>query len=193
VAYQTCNMCQILCPQCVNPFKPNKDRRKFCSRKCLTDWNNSPERFMQLVDKTAHCWFWKGAVHHSGYGSFNLNGQKRIAHTVAFEFFVGPIPAGKMVCHKCDVRLCVNPNHLFPGTAQDNVDDMVKKGRHRHGSKLTNEQARSIRFDRRSEKVIAKQFKISKNQVGRIRRCEAWKELDSESTALEARKDTLSQ
>jgi hypothetical protein len=71
------------------------------------------------------CWEWQGSRHPDGYGQ--LDGKR--VHRLVYEFLVEPIPEGMMVCHKCDNPPCCNPAHLFLGTAKDNADDMVAKGR----------------------------------------------------------------
>ena len=71
------------------------------------------------------CWLWTG--YKSGrYGGFYKQAK---AHRWSYETFVGPIPDGKVVCHKCDTPLCVNPAHLWVGSQKDNVQDMIAKGR----------------------------------------------------------------
>ncbi|HEY3494565.1 MAG TPA: hypothetical protein VGK73_07760 [Polyangiaceae bacterium] len=84
------------------------------------------------------CWLWTGSVSLSYQGKkrreemrpqITANGKTRIAYRVGYELLVGPIPAGKMLCHRCNVSICVNPNHVYPGTAQDNVDDCKRAGR----------------------------------------------------------------
>jgi len=77
------------------------------------------------------CWLWS-RVFSQGYGRISVDGRGRKAHVVAYEAWVGPIPAGLKVCHKCDVRNCINPDHLFLGTQADNMEDMVNKGRARN-------------------------------------------------------------
>ena len=73
------------------------------------------------------CWLWNGHKDADGYGlAFHA---KRLAHRVSYEEFVSPIPKGLNVLHRCDVRCCVNPEHLFLGTQQDNMKDMYSKGR----------------------------------------------------------------
>ncbi len=93
--------------------------------------------FWAKVNKTPSCWLFEGrkwgSVGSDGYGGFGLHGQKRGAHRLSYEWANGPIPKGMYVLHKCDVPRCVNPSHLFLGTAKDNAQDMVSKGRNPHG------------------------------------------------------------
>ena len=73
------------------------------------------------------CWLWIGAVTKKGYGMITGN---RYAHRLAYEEFIGPIPTGMQVLHKCDVKCCVNPEHLYSGTHRDNVFDAVIRDRY---------------------------------------------------------------
>jgi len=93
------------------------------------------ERFMLKVNKTESCWHWIGSKNIStGYGAMHVRGKLLKAHRVSYELFNGKIPEGLYVCHKCDVPSCVNPEHLFVGSALDNTRDKMKKGRYRNGS-----------------------------------------------------------
>jgi hypothetical protein len=78
------------------------------------------------------CHIWTASGVPSGYGVFFFNGRQQYAHRVSWQISRGPIPAGQNVLHKCDVPGCVNPEHLFIGSTQDNYNDMVAKGRQRH-------------------------------------------------------------
>ena len=76
------------------------------------------------------CWLWAGASDLDGYGFIKRKDGKQLrAHRVAYEHFNGEIPEGYYVLHKCDVPCCVNPNHLWVGTNQENMDDKVSKDR----------------------------------------------------------------
>jgi hypothetical protein len=85
---------------------------------------------------TNGCWIWTGGKFNHGYGAIGAGSkqsrQNLLAHRVSYEHYKGPIPEGLDVCHTCDVKLCINPEHLFVGTAKDNVRDMYQKGRERH-------------------------------------------------------------
>lgn len=94
-----------------------------------------------IPEPNSGCWLWEGnnRSNDSGsmtYGRFSFtdeNGRevRKTASRVSYEIYVGPIPEGMFVCHKCDTPLCVNPSHLFIGTRQDNIDDMERKGRNK--------------------------------------------------------------
>ena len=89
------------------------------------------ERFEAKFARTEGCWEWTAGKHWDGYGQFWLDGANVLAHKASYLFFKGPIPSAMHVLHRCDNPACVNPDHLFPGTHQDNMNDMTRKGRQR--------------------------------------------------------------
>jgi hypothetical protein len=129
----------------------------------------------------AGCWLWTRAAHPSGYGavSYKLFGDEQYAHRWSWILYRGPIPDGAYVLHKCDVKCCVNPDHLFLGSHDDNMADMRAKKRgaigDKHGrSKLTTAQIISIRSDPRRNCEIAKAYGLSRPYVSNIRRRKCW-------------------
>ena len=139
------------------------------------------ERFWAKVDRGAadECWEWTASTTARGYGQFFPPGPKVmvLAHRASYEIAFGDPPAGLLVCHRCDNRTCVNPAHLFPGTAADNSADMVAKGRSAAGersakAKLTDAEVAEIRAlytGRYGEQAeLARRFAVSPPTIHRI-------------------------
>lgn len=152
-----------------------------------------PDRFWSKVRTSDGCWIWTGTRQTSGYGAMAISHEgtiyRRRAHRVSWELVNGPIPPGLLVCHRCDNKLCVRPDHLFLGTPTDNVRDCWAKGRHpvRVGqelpwAKLDVEAVAQIRSNDNGEsnKQIASRLGISPNHVSRVRHGRAWNHTMSE-------------
>lgn len=132
------------------------------------------------------CWRWDASVvQGKGYGQFKLDGKMLHAHRLAYELIHGPIPGAMHVCHRCDNPSCVNPDHLFVGSAMDNVRDCMEKGRRRRGAwgeasnfaKITAEQVLDIREMARQsfpQWVIAEKHGISRPAVSVIVNRKTW-------------------
>ncbi|SDH10421.1 HNH endonuclease [Paraburkholderia phenazinium] len=133
------------------------------------------------------CWIWMGAVNAQGYGFMKANGRQGFAHRWSFEAHNGEIPKGMVICHRCDVPACVNPNHLFLGTYLDNAKDCVKKNRQpaltRNGkAKLTIESAarlRAMRENGASLKELSLEFGITQVHACRVSKGAVWPAEDS--------------
>jgi hypothetical protein len=173
-------------------------------------------RFWTKVDKNgpthpqllSSCWIWLGRVHKRyGYGYLDYH-----AHRHSWEIHCGPIPIGMYVCHRCDNKICVNPDHLFLGTQLDNMRDMRAKnrgyrpqgvtqglkdrqtteytqGEQNGNSKLTGEQVRDIRqryrrysYKRSNTRELAREFGVCCNAIRDIVKGKRWHHI---STCLE--------
>lgn len=134
------------------------------------------------------CWIWNKCTTPLGYGVIMVNGRTEQAHRASYQEFIGEIPKGLHVLHECDVRNCINPDHLFLGTQQDNMDDMIKKGR-RHSSKgsdnpshkLTEEDVKQIRKlckeGKVQQKEIAVKFFVDSTTISNINTRKTWKHI----------------
>ena len=134
------------------------------------------ERFWQKVDRSGECWLWTASCYQRGYGQFSPAHKVRAkAHRFSWELTNGKIPNGMYVLHTCDVRACVNPEHLFLGTHEDNMKDMRIKGR--SGIKLTALKVKEIRlmFEQGiSLTQIGNTFSVSTGHVASIINGEKW-------------------
>lgn len=112
----------ILVPKLARLFK----------KKSKNNQNDGKTVFQRFFEKVcfgiSECWFWCGSNGSGGYGAMNALNENK-AHRVSWKLFKGDIPPKTMVLHKCDIRNCVNPDHLFLGTQVENMKDMKNKGR----------------------------------------------------------------
>jgi hypothetical protein len=175
-------------------------------------FNSRPlgERFWSKVRKTRSCWLWTGGTFRDGYGQFSamIEGSKKTlkAHRVSWELAHGSIPDGLCVLHRCDMRNCIRPDHLFLGTNIENTADRDRKGRaasgdrhfshlhpdrvprgEKHGrAKITECDVVAIRkaYSRGNitQRALARRFGITITQVSSIVRGEFWKHVGGPRT-----------
>lgn len=151
-----------------------------CNRDCSRFWKKV------LKSGIEDCWLWNGTIANH-YGKFTLiDGTQTTAHRVSWQIVNGIIDSKtKLVCHKCDNRLCVNPNHLFIGTAQENTNDMVSKGRSRTGtkhslSKMSETDIKLMRFlysIGARQKCLASWFGLKRPSVNQIVHRKLWRHI----------------
>lgn len=146
------------------------------------------DRFLRHIDMIplCGCWIWTGSLGSSGYGKIRMpNRTDRMTHRFAYETFVGPIPNGMQVLHRCDVKPCCNPDHLFLGTQTQNIADMYSKGRGlegaKHpGAKLTAEAVAAIRSSAKSQMQLATQHGVSRALIRHVLSGAQWKRIIKE-------------
>lgn len=131
------------------------------------------------------CHIWTGWTTTCGYGGFYMRGKQFRAHRLAWEIRNGPIPDGRQALHQCDRPLCVNPEHIFLGTAADNVADRVSKGRsavgeRNGGAKLSAREALEVRDlgERFPTKQIGEWYGVTQESVRRIITRRLWRHLE---------------
>ena len=129
------------------------------------------------------CWIWQRGLSNSGYGETAIRGRKKRAHRVCYEIYKGKIPEHLQVCHTCDTPACVNPDHLYLGTHQRNVDDKVNRDRQPRGeeiklAKLTEKNVLMIRKlwkeGRMSQQEFANQYGVCQTTISRIILRQTW-------------------
>lgn len=130
------------------------------------------EKYIEMIPESG-CWIWMGNCNIGGYGQFSLGGHPISAHRYSWLIHKGDIPSELNVLHRCDVRPCVNPHHLFLGTTRDNAEDCGKKGR-LAAAKLTVIQVKQIRSDLRSCKDIAPDYGVTDHAIREIKHGKTW-------------------
>ena len=145
-----------------------------------------------IPEPNSGCWLWTGACLRQGYGAFGADTRRsaraglrsRRAHCFAWEHYRGPIPEGLHVLHKCDVPGCVNPDHLFLGTAADNAADKVAKRRQTRGetagmARLSEADVREIRAHLSrawgASRRLAEAYGVSEATISMIRSGKRWR------------------
>lgn len=169
----------LQCVNCnVNYF--DYSNNKSCSRKCFL-------LYRRVIDING-CWLWKGNLSRDGYGKTSYS---KTLHRLSWETFYGEIPKEKYVCHKCDVKNCFNPEHLFLGTPKENSQDALKKGiictdekkqiRREKIAKLSPSDVEKIRnlLDMKIPiRKIAQSMKMSRGAIEGIKYNKTWKDLN---------------
>lgn len=144
--------------------------------------------FWTHVLQVGECWEWTARRIWKGYGRVRIEGKDVATHRYAWSLLHGPIPDGMWVLHTCDNPPCVNPEHLFLGTALDNVRDMISKGRkvksggksfgsRNAAAKLTEDQVRQIRSlaeQGAKHSMLARRFGVAQGTIRRVVRRELW-------------------
>lgn len=114
------------------------------------------------------CWIWMASTMGNGYGDFRYGGRHLLAHRASYEAFIGIIPDGLHVLHRCDIRCCVNPHHLRLGTNTENIHDCCSKGRN---ARVPNHVVLAIRDAKAAgekQSQISERFGISQAVVASI-------------------------
>lgn len=176
-----------VCKNCHKDFMGAYKNATYCSVSCMRDsYQSKPQKeFHQKykIDDVTGCWNWTGSICQKGYGRIKHKKKAIKAHRLSFEIHFHAIDNSELfVCHKCDNRRCVNPEHLFLGTCKDNIEDMYKKGRNspRHGensgtAKLTEDIVKGILVDERTHKQIAIELGVTRECISRIKQRKSWK------------------
>jgi hypothetical protein len=177
----------LICQQCGESFticRPVEriNRTRFCSIACnAKSQANIPPLLdalkARLEERREHsengCILYSMSLSKAGYGKMEYKRKTYLAHRVSYLIYKGPIPKGMHVCHSCDNRQCVNPDHLWLGTQKQNIQDMLTKGRdnYRFSCKLSDSQVAEIRAAlklKESQTSIAKRFGVSPSYVSMI-------------------------
>ena len=172
------------CKLCCNPAHMHVGQPE----ENITRDMNTVDDFWKFVEKKGDddCWEWLGCIKPNGYGQINYCGKNWNAQRLSWYLHFGEIRRGRYVCHHCDNKRCVNPKHLFVGTAQDNMDDCIRKGR--KATILTEEQVKSIREDydlgRFTQAELASKFAISSGNISRIVNRKIWRYCASPTTVI---------
>lgn len=180
------------CKKCGEGFVGKGLVREYCCTKC--------KLLGEVTKRKNGCWEWKGNLHNNGYGYTTMyeTNKREHVHRISYRVFKGEIPEGLCVCHQCDNRKCINPEHLWLGTHKDNNQDCIKKGRQAVGdkknprrgeknphAKLTDEKVKEIRKLIKSGKrctVIAREYGVCSSVIYGVRDRKGWKHIPEDDS-----------
>ena len=154
-------------------FLNNEIKEKF--------FNNFPLQSF-IEDKNNECWPWLGTCSKDGYGRFQIGATSYRAHRLAYKFFNGAIPKGKIIMHTCDNPICVNPKHLILGSQLDNMIDCCVKERI-HKMKLNSEAVKVIKWSLKYNykygliSLLARLYKVKHSTIISIKNNKSWKHI----------------
>lgn len=166
-----------------------------CCRRCYHNYDENGKRewlkrkLLESISKVdSGCWEWQRGKS-NGYGYVKIPGQQNVgAHILSYRLFVGGIPDGQWVLHRCDNPPCINPDHLFLGTCQDNIDDMRSKGRNYRPigelnkfAKLTWAKVAEIRKAYRTgaanQKILAERYGVAASMISCVVNYVTWTDI----------------
>lgn len=165
-------------------------RRKFCSRECFSahfarDEGEFLTRLWSRIDCRGpdECWPWRGRLNAAGYGVIDARNRPILAHRAVFFASSEAQDRSVTICHSCDNPSCCNPGHLWSGSQQQNIQDMIAKGRARRGirrgsqaskTKLTEAQAMAAFVDARPNRAIARDYGVTAAAIYNIKAGKSW-------------------
>lgn len=181
-------VCQRCAVQFARPYGRGKQwsLQHYCSLECYhaAVTEGAIDRILALTvpEPNSGCLLWLGGLDANGYGKTSIGGKHMRAHRALYALTNGPLPAGVLLRHTCDVRCCIEPNHLIPGTTAENNADMKARGRTGRKDGENNPQAKlsaaaveAIRADATSSgKALAAAHGVSQGTISSVRSGSTW-------------------